>query len=157
MNLLVAVSFQNCKQTASSTGEIKPTEISPLSPEIEDQPLEEPPTTVGVFPGEKPEIILFEPNGMRNSLPLINIVIERIDSRLGEAHFILRGETASPSITSLSCTHSYRKEDQTFDCTHLEEFIIENLEPGTHRLRFILTTDANEPQQSRTITFNVTE
>jgi hypothetical protein len=110
---------------------------------------------VGTFPGETQEITLFAPKNNQDTLPHITITIKSVDSKLGEAHFGLGGDLNSTFIKTLTCTHTFKDQSEDFDCTDLYQFIVENLEPGTHRLRVSLTTMDDENHLSHPVAFTV--
>ncbi len=161
MNLFVAVSFQNCKQSTGSLNTNSQPElannISEIGSDNTSIPIEDPPVTVGTFPGETQEITLFSPKNTKDNLPLVTLTIVNVDPKLAEAQFNLGGDLNSVSIKTLTCTHSFKNESEDFDCTNLDRFIVENLKPGTHRLRVTLSTTDDENHVSQPVVFTVPE
>jgi hypothetical protein len=159
MDSLVEESQSSSSDVAKSDAN---TEIPPSSqPETGESDSER----IELPEGETDHIVIFEPPPPGHDKQPLRLLLMKVDPKESYAHFKIRinRDRLDTSDAVLTCWHEFKSEDKgpfeslAVDCTGLDEYIVDQLEPGFHKFYVELEGSKKASFRSPPVNFKIQE
>ena len=165
INLLILFAFQNCRLAPENLQNPQQQEDSLSSLELTTEQEATDKTKkesevdineeISLLPNERETRVLIQWEEGDLQLAGLQLALMTLNKDAHEGFFRWRGRKDHPHFTTITCVHSRAEGTLSFDCSNLDEFIVENITPGKHRIGFQVQTQDGSIFEGRALILSI--